>query len=179
MEITEEMVRRQMRANSYEYGVELEEKDARELAELQLKDLIRKGCICPGTDDCRGCAFFAEGKCPLNDWEKRNPEFASDKLAKKIKALENSARDKEKEAHKAKVLAEFQKWKSGYDTRISSGKKTLLNQAKELADKVNSIDPNADDAAILKSFFEVAGVIERLYCCDIAVLGRKSAYFAY
>lgn len=77
----------------------------RELAILELEDMKRKGCLCERTDGyCIGCSAMAggSGNCPMNDWEKRHPEYKNDELAKKIKILEAGG----EEAYKAKLKAQ-------------------------------------------------------------------------
>lgn len=57
-----------------------------ELILLECQDLWRKGChnIENGTE-CHGCG--PNGECGLIDWEKRNPEYKDDALAKRLKEL--------------------------------------------------------------------------------------------
>lgn len=77
----------------------------RELAILELEDMKRKGCLCERTDGyCIGCSAMAggSGNCPMNDWEKRHPEYKNDELATKIKILEAGG----EEAYKAKLKAQ-------------------------------------------------------------------------
>lgn len=62
----------------------------RELAILELEDLKRKGCL---LEDCGGSCYKCSvmrcgGECPMNDWDRRHPEYMNDELAKKIKILE-------------------------------------------------------------------------------------------
>ena len=98
-EITESRIQAQMRENSYEFGISTSEPYAHELAELQLKDLLRKGCTLEGPD-CRGCSCMG-GSCPLNGWEKLHPEYKDDELAHRIEVLEAGG----EEAYKAKLKA--------------------------------------------------------------------------
>jgi len=75
----------------------------RKLAILELEDLERKGCTHETAnkfDQCRDCPNSE--KCPILDWEKRHPEYASDELAMKIKVLEAGG----EEAYKAKLEAQ-------------------------------------------------------------------------
>ena len=89
--------------NKDEYGIDLPEDEARELAELQLKDLERKGCTLENIGECHGCLVTKNGsECPLYGWEKRHPEYANDELATKIKILEAGG----EEAYKAKLEAQ-------------------------------------------------------------------------
>ena len=105
-----------IRENKQEYGIDLPENEARELAELQLEDLKRKGCTLESIGECHGCSATKDGsECPLCDWEKRHPEYANDELAMKIKALENKARDQFKASMKAKISAEFNNLKLSVD----------------------------------------------------------------
>ena len=77
-------------ANENHYELGLDDSVAFKLAELQYKDLKRKGCICE-TAQCYECRMFA--KCPMLDWEKRHPEYAKDGLAMKIRVLCRKAAD--------------------------------------------------------------------------------------
>lgn len=73
-----------------EFGADLSNPKVREYAELLTEDLNRKGCIpetYPG-NECRSCGSCVDGRCPLEDWEERHPEYKDDELTKKIKALE-------------------------------------------------------------------------------------------
>ena len=75
----------------------------RELAILELEDMKRKGCLLERADGyCIGCSAFKNGKCPMNDWDKRHPEYKNDELAMKIKILEAGG----EEAYKAKLKAQ-------------------------------------------------------------------------
>lgn len=96
-EITEEKIQAQICENSYEFGISASEPHARELAELHLKDLQRKGCLLNGPD-CRGCD--KSGNCPMMGWEKRHPEYANDELAHKIEVLEAGGEEKWQEAQR-------------------------------------------------------------------------------
>ena len=75
----------------------------RELALLELEDMKRKGCALEYAckyDQCRGCSI--SDKCPVVDWEKRQPEYANDELAMRIEILEAGG----EEAYKAKLKAQ-------------------------------------------------------------------------
>ncbi len=75
----------------------------RELAILELEDLKRKGCLLERADGyCLGCSAFKNGKCPMDDWVVKHPEYADDELAMKIKVLEAGG----EEAYKAKLKAQ-------------------------------------------------------------------------
>ena len=97
-------VERMMQQNRDEYGINLPENEAREFAELQLKDLERKGCNSE-SGECYKCKLM--DNCPLCSWEKTHPEYANDELAQRIKVLENKSRNEWKAKRKAEVLAEF------------------------------------------------------------------------
>lgn len=62
----------------------------RELAILELEDLKRKGCLLEESNgSCYKCSVMrCGGECPMNDWDRRHPEYMNDELAKKIKILE-------------------------------------------------------------------------------------------
>ena len=83
-----------------EYGSDIA---TRELAILELEDMKRKGCLLERADGyCIGCSAFKNGNCPMNDWEKRHPEYKNDSLACKIKILEAGG----EEAYEAKLKAQ-------------------------------------------------------------------------
>lgn len=97
-------------------GIDLPEDEARELAEMQLEDLKRKGCTLENIGECHGCSATKGGsECPLCGWEKRHPEYADDELAMKIKTLENKAKDQFCAEMKTKVIGEFKKLKVDID----------------------------------------------------------------
>jgi len=98
-EITESRIKAQMSENACEYGIDESLPYAHELAELQLKDLQRKGCTLEGPD-CRGCQFMGQ-ECPLQTWFERHPEFKNDELSHRIEVLEAGG----EEAYKAKLKA--------------------------------------------------------------------------
>lgn len=77
----------------------------RELAILELKDMKRKGCLLERADGyCINCSATANGgECPMNDWDRRHPEYKDDELAKKIKILEAGG----EEAYNKKMLARY------------------------------------------------------------------------
>lgn len=77
----------------------------RELAILELEDMKRKGCLLERTDGCcTGCSAMANGgECPMNDWDRRHPEYMNDELTKKIKILEAGG----EEAYSKKMLARY------------------------------------------------------------------------
>lgn len=66
-----------------EYG---DREFSEELILLECQDTWRKGChnLENGTE-CHGCGSNSE--CGLIDWEKRNPEYKDDALAKRLKEL--------------------------------------------------------------------------------------------
>lgn len=114
-----------IRENRQEYGIDLPEDEARELAELQLKDLERKGCTLENIGECYGCSATKDGsECPLCDWEKRHPEYADDELATKITILEAGGED----AYKAKLAAQEAKKKAVENKKkaVEKSKQTLF-----------------------------------------------------
>ena len=75
----------------------------RELALLELEDLKRKGCALEYAckyNQCYGCSI--SDKCPVDDWDKRHPEYDNDELAMRIEILEAGG----EEAYKAKLKAQ-------------------------------------------------------------------------
>ena len=81
--VTEKLIQDYMAYAKDEYGPR-DNARLREIAELEIEDLKRKGCLLYGPF-CIGCPAHNE-KCPLNDWQARHPEFANDELQQKIKA---------------------------------------------------------------------------------------------
>ena len=83
-----------------EYG---DQKFSDELVLLECQDLWRKGCHHIDKECSNQC-----DDCPLCTWEKRNPEYKDDELAKRLKELRAEARGVQK-AEIAKRLAEERK----------------------------------------------------------------------
>lgn len=100
----------------------------RELAILELEDLKRKGCTLEDNcGECYTCSAFKDGKCPMNDWEKRHPEYANDELATKIKILEAGG----EEAYNAKLKAQEEaKRKAEDEAKNEASKIALANDLK-------------------------------------------------
>lgn len=99
-DFTENQIQQMMTTLKWEYGID---NNTRELAILELEDLKRKGCTLEHIGECRGnCSACKGDYCPLNDWEKRHPEYANDELAMRIKILEAGG----EEAYKAKLAAQ-------------------------------------------------------------------------
>lgn len=124
------MIDEMIRENSQEYGIDLPEDEARELAKLQLEDLKRKGCTLENIGECYGCSATKDGsECPLCDWEKRHPEYANDELAMKIKILEaggeKAYKAKLKAREEAKRKAEEEKNRAKNEDRIDAACKVL------------------------------------------------------
>lgn len=98
----------------------------RELAILELEDIKRKGCTCESIGhECMGCSAREGGhKCPMDDWEKRHPEYKNDELAMKIKILEaggeEAYKEKMKRQEEAKKKAEEEKSKATNDERCAA-----------------------------------------------------------
>ncbi len=85
-----EMYKILLNEEHFEYRADIKDQRVQELVELRVEDLNRKGCV-PETfegPDCRGCGACGNGHCPLEDWDKRHPEYKDDDIAKRIKALE-------------------------------------------------------------------------------------------
>lgn len=107
----------------------------RELALLELEDLKRKGCSHESAnkfDQCRDCPDFE--KCPVLDWQKRHPEYASDELAMKIKVLEAGG----EEAYKEKMKRQEE----------------LLKKAEEEAQKATDADRAEACRHLLNLFYK-------------------------
>ena len=110
-----------------EYGPEIA---TRELAILELEDMVRKGCTHESAstyDQCRDCPNSE--KCPVLDWQKRHPEYANDELAMKIKVLEaggeEAYKEKQKRIEEAKKQAEEEKNRAKDEDRIDAACKVL------------------------------------------------------
>lgn len=111
----------------------------RELAILELEDMKRKGCLLERADGyCIGCSAVANGgECPMNDWEKRHPEYANDELAMKIKVLEAGG----EEAYKKKLEAQeaANKQKEEQDAQLKAVKDSIDHAVIKIR---NEIEPN-------------------------------------
>ena len=79
--VTQKLVKDYAEFNRDDIGVYDEE-----LARLELEDAERKGCHIEYGPYCLNCPANKEGNCPLNDWQKRHPEYVNDELNRKIKA---------------------------------------------------------------------------------------------
>lgn len=79
--ITQKIIEQYANFNKDEYGIYDEE-----LTRLELEDAERKGCLVDYGPYCMNCPHNKNNTCPLNDWQKRHPEFVNDELAQKIKA---------------------------------------------------------------------------------------------
>lgn len=101
----------------------------RELALLELEDMERKGCHVEYGPYCWSCPANKEGKCPLNDWQKRHPEYVNDALTMKIRVLEAGGEEayiaKLKAQEEAKKKAEEEKNRAKDKDRIDAACKTL------------------------------------------------------
>jgi hypothetical protein len=85
--ITQKIIERYANFNKDEYGVYDEE-----LTRLELEDAERKGCLVDNGPYCMNCPHYINNTCPLNDWQKRHPEFVNDELAQKIEARREKIR---------------------------------------------------------------------------------------
>lgn len=123
---TETQIHKMLTELKDEFGPEIA---TRELALLTLEDLERKGCHVEYTHYCLNCPAYKEGNCPLNDWEKRHPEYANDALAMKIKVLEAGGEEaykaKLKAQEEAKKKAEEEKNRAKDEDRIDAACKVL------------------------------------------------------
>ena len=125
----------------------------RELAILELEDMKRKGCTCESIGhECIGCSAIAGGaKCPMDDWQKRHPEYANDELAMKIKVLEaggeEAYREKQKRQEELLKKAKEEKSKATDTDRVEAcrhllglyGKNKLSATAGGLLDLISNI----------------------------------------
>ena len=168
-----------IRENREEYGIDLPEDEARELAELQLEDLKRKGCTLEHIGECHGCSATENGsKCPLCDWEKRHPEYAKDELAMKIKALENKARDKFKAEVKAKVTDEFKKLKVEVD--LTEAAKALEATAYDMVEALKEFEraEGQSDESQLKTLAKVNRAFDKIRHSKLGFFLERTRWFA-
>jgi len=99
-----------------------DQKFSDELIQLECQDLWRKGCHnLEDTEDCRGCecSRMNGGRCPLEDWEERNPEYKDDALAKRLKGLKAELRGEQRAKIEKSLLAkgyikvQWKQWNDG------------------------------------------------------------------
>lgn len=168
-----------IRENKEEYGIDLPEDEARELAELQLEDLKRKGCTLENNGECRGCSVTEDGsKCPLCDWEKRHPEYADDELAKRIKALENKAKDKFRAEMKTKVIGEFKKLK--VDVDLTKAAKSFETAARDMIEAVREFEEveGQSDEVQLKALAKINEALEKIRHNKLGYFLERTKWFA-
>ena len=168
-----------IRENRQEYGFDLPEDEARELAELQLKDLERKGCTLENIGECHGCSATKDGsECPLCDWEKRHPEYANDELAMKIKALENKARDQLKAKVKTKVVDEFKKLKVEVD--LSEAARALEATASDMIEALIDFEgvEGQSDEVQLKALAKVNEAFDKIRHSKLGFFLERTKWFA-
>lgn len=132
-DFTESQIQKMMAALKYDFGIS---NNTRELAILELKDLARKGCTLEHIGECHGCSACTKENnyCPLADWEKRHPEYASDELAMKIRVLEAGG----EEAYKAKLKA----------------REEAKKKAEEVAQNATDVDRANACRSILSRFYK-------------------------
>lgn len=168
-----------IRENRQEYGIDLPEDESRELAELQLKDLERKGCTLENIVECHGCSATKDGsECPLCDWEKRHPEYANDELAMKIKALESKARDQFKAEMRAKVTGEFKKLKVEVDlTEAAKALETAARDLTEAAREFKEVEGQIDEVQ-LKALAKVNEALGKIRHSKLGFFLERTKWFA-
>ena len=172
------MIDEMIRENRQEYGIDLPEDEARELAELQLEDLTRKGCTLEHIGECHGCSATVGGsECPLCDWEKRHPEYVDDELAKRIKALENKARDKFKAEVKAEVTGEFKKLKVEVD--LTEAVRSLEIAARDMIEAAREFEEveGQSDEVRLKALAKVYEAFNKIRSSRLGYFLEKSKWF--
>ena len=167
-------VERLMQENRDEYGINLPENEARELAELQLKDLERKGCNSEA-GECYGCKLM--GNCPLNSWEKTHPEYVNDELAQRIKTLENKAYDEWKAKRQAVVLTEFKNKNFNILTESSKIFDVIL-EYKEISQKLNkAVATGASDEEQLSIMAKLNIAFEKIRSNPLNMFLEKTKIF--
>ena len=168
-----------IRENRQEYGIDLPEDEERELAELQLEDLKRKGCTLENIGECHGCSATKDGsECPLCDWEKHHPEYASDELAMKIKDLENKARDQLKAKVKTKVIGEFKKLKVDVDlTEAARALEIAARDMIEAAREFEKVEGQSDEIQ-LKALAKVNEALDKIRHSKLGFFLERTKWFA-
>ena len=168
-----------IRENRQEYGFDLPEDEARELAELQLEDLKRKGCTLENIGECHGCSATKDGsECPLWGWEKRHPEFDSDELAMKIKALEDKARDQLKAKVKTKIIGEFKKLKVEVDlTEAAKALEIAARDMIEAAREFEKVEGQSDEIQ-LKALAKVNEALDKIRHSKLGFFLERTKWFA-
>lgn len=168
-----------IRENRQEYGIDLSEDEAQELAKMQLEDLKRKGCTLESIGECHGCSATKDGSmCPLCDWEKRHPEYADDELAKRIKALENKARDKFKAEAKAKVTDEFKRLKVEIDlTEAAKAVEIAAHDMTEALREFEGVEGLADEIQ-LKALAKVNRALDKIRHSKLGYFLERTKWFA-
>lgn len=167
-----------IQANKFEFGIDLPEDEARELAELQLEDLKRKGCTLEHISECHGCSATENGsECPLCDWEKRHPEYANDELAMKINALESKANDRFKTGVKAKVTDEFKKLKVEVD--LTEAARALEIAAHDMAEALREFDgvEGLADEVQLKALAKVNRAFDKIRHSKLGFFLERTKWF--
>lgn len=118
-----------------------------ELVLLECQDMWRKGCHnLEETEDCRGCTCCsATNECPVMKWEKRNPEYKNDALAKRLKELKDELRAEQNAEIEKSLLAkgyvkvQWKQWNDGELTK--SDVRLYLPGSKDLmADLAKAIE---------------------------------------
>ena len=122
---TETRIQKMIAELKVEFGPEIA---TRELALLELEDLERKGCHIEYGPYCLNCPAHGEGKCPLNDWQKRHPEYANDELAMKINVLEAGG----EEAYIAKLKAQEEAKRKAEEEKLKASDTDILEAARKL-----------------------------------------------
>ena len=167
-----------IRQNKDEYGIDLPEDEARELAELQLEDLERKGCTLENIGECHGCSATKNGsECPLCGWEKRHPEYANDELANRIKALENKSRDQFKAKMQAKTIAEFKDLKLKVD--LTDSAKAIETMAQDLIEALKEFEQTEglSNEVQLKALAKVNSVFSKIKSSALGWFLEKTRWF--
>jgi hypothetical protein len=122
---TETRIQKMITELKDEFGPEIA---TRELALLELEDLERKGCNVEYGPYCLNCPAHEEDNCPLNDWQKRHPEYANDALAMKIRVLEAGG----EEAYIAKLKAQAEAKKKAEEEKLKASDTDMLEAARKL-----------------------------------------------
>ena len=169
-------VERIMQENRDEYGIDLPENEARELAELIIKDLERKGCNSE-SGDCYDCKFM--DNCPLISWEKTHPEYVNDELAQRIKKLENKAQDEWKAKKKAAILTAFKN--KNFNILTESSKiSDAIREYNEISQRLNkAVVMGASDEEQLSIMAKLNVVFEKISSNPLNRFLEKTKIFLF
>ena len=117
------------------------------------------------------------GNCPLNSWEKTHPEYANDDLAKRIKELENKARDEWKAKQKNKVMKDFKNKSFNVIAEARQIFIDVLNYSAFIQQLEMSASSGADAEDQLKLMAKIKTVFDKIHSNPLSLFIEKTAIF--